>query len=333
MPVIPINSDYSNISAFVNSLFDADVRKPDVIKTVVKEGRFTGSFSSQNDKILAVWKAAWQAAQGDQHDAADLKHCPASDANLLKFLGDYIAGNPTGMLERRGLSLFMPQLRYLDQFSHGRAIYELDGYQRHDFQQDGKGWNYDLVDKFLHLLISAAHFVVIHAARNLPPGVSVAPLYKVFRDDDDLASSERRDPGNSHYASIMNRCGEYYPKIEKGTAPDPSPFILSLLVCPTVSRLCCRPRTYNTFFQLEGWEAIILHLERHTEDLIIDAAETYWTISTYGFSVYTERRATTIFLAPPSWNPQTSPKTIMAPYVGAETRQRWLATDLVRLPG
>ncbi len=51
MPVIPINPDYSNISTFINSLFDADVRKPDAIKAVVKKGRFTGSFSSQNDKI------------------------------------------------------------------------------------------------------------------------------------------------------------------------------------------------------------------------------------------------------------------------------------------
>ncbi len=51
-------------------------------------------------------------------------------------------------------------------------------------------------------------------------------------------------------------------------------------------------------------------------------------MSTYGFSVYTERHATTMFLAPPNWNPHTSSKIIMAPYVGAEnvkggSRRTW----------
>ena len=58
---------------------------------------------------------------------------------------------------------------------------------------------------------------------------------------------------------------------------------------------------------------------------------TLWNISTYGASIYSEKRGTTIFLAPPGWNPQLRPGgTIMMNYVGADPRQAWLNTALVR---
>jgi hypothetical protein len=322
-PFVPINSDYGNIAAFINSLFDADVRTLDAIKSVIEAGQFLGSFSSENDKILAVWKAAWQAAQGDPHNAVDLRHCPASDKDLFEFLSAYVGDN--------GLALFVPALRYLGLSDDGPPIYELSAYQGHDFKQDGERWNYETVEKFLKLLMAGAHIVVVHAPRDLPPGVSVAPLWKIFRGDDELVPSEKRDIANSHYTHEINIWGEYYPKVEKGTAPGHSPFVLSLLVCPSVSDVEGEPDIYNTFIQLEGWEAVLLDPRRHMADYE-SHEKTLWNISTFGFCAYSEKRATAVFLAPPSWDPQIASNTFMPPYVGAESRQDWLETHVVRLP-
>ncbi|MDI9654524.1 hypothetical protein QM306_40740, partial [Burkholderia cenocepacia] len=51
--------------------------------------------------------------------------------------------------------------------------------------------------------------------------------------------------------------------------------------------------TYNTFIQLEGWQA---GGSRHNADYAT-YQQTLWNISTYGVSAYSEKRATSIFLA------------------------------------
>ncbi|CAE6703322.1 hypothetical protein R75461_06292 [Paraburkholderia nemoris] len=65
--------------------------------------------------------------------------------------------------------------------------------------------------------------------------------------------------------------------------------------------------------------------------------QTLWNISTYGASAYSEKRATSIFLAPAGWTPQVYQTTLMMPYVGAYansngTPQSWLNTSLVTIP-
>lgn len=108
----------------------------------------------------------------------------------------------------------------------------------------------------------------------------------------------------------------------------------------------------NTFFQLEGWPAtnslgagtmeVITNrlssimtrgsapteLGRHNIDYKVHA-RTVWNLSTFGASAYTEKRATTIFLAPRSWNPVPSQATKMMRYMGLDTK--WMASDLIRV--
>ena len=91
--------------------------------------------------------------------------------------------------------------------------------------------------------------------------------------------------------------------------------------------------TYNTFIQLEGWQA---GGSRHNADYAT-YQQTLWNISTYGASAYSEKRATSIFLAPAGWTPQVYQTTRMMPYVGAYAQsngspQGWLNPSLVTIP-
>jgi len=112
------------------------------------------------------------------------------------------------------------------------------------------------------------------------------------------------------------------------------------------------PRRINTFFQLEGWPAtnslgagtleVITNrvsslvtrggapteLGRHNIDYKVHAS-TVWNLSTFGASPHTEKRASTIFLAPLDWNPKPSEETLMMNYVGLDTK--WMAKELIRV--
>ncbi|HWD29035.1 MAG TPA: hypothetical protein VG387_17815, partial [Rhizomicrobium sp.] len=70
---------------------------------------------------------------------------------------------------------------------------------------------------------------------------------------------------------------------------------------------------------------------RHGQDYAA-YSQSFWNISTFGAAPYSEKRATTIFLAPAPWVPSIYSDTFMMPYVGAETPQLWLKTSLVQVP-
>lgn len=321
MPAVPLKPDYSNVGKFVDSLFSPDVRTLDAINPALRSGATTATFTSQLPMITAVWLAAWQASQGDPYNAQDLKNCPTSDHALMQFLATYFRANP--------LTMFLPKIQLEGFLPKGEMpIYQLSGYTGQALF-DGGEWDYPNVEQFLELLLVGAHFVVIHAAKDLPPGDWVAPFYELFTGSSQLKPYRRHDPGNSHYTSTTNVCGYYVPDVRHDKAPTPCPFALAFLACPTVSAVGCSPKVYNTFLQLEGWEAT--H-SRHNADYKTIYQPTLWNVSTYGACAYSEKRATAIFLAPADWNPQISPQTFMPPYVGAETPQKWLNKKTVVLP-
>lgn len=322
MPVISINSDFSNIPDFVNSLFDPDVRTLAVHDEAIAAGRLTASFSSNDvEKILSVWRAAWRMAQGDPYSAVDYQHCPASDRAFIAELSHYVAANP--------LTMLVPIVEYVGLHADGRAIYELSGYEVADFRS-GQAWNYGAVDRFLTLFVHGAHFVVIHAPIDLPSGPPVGSLYLAFKHSA-LGPQLRMDFGDSHYTSTVNLCSHYYPRILEEKAHSGDPFILAYLFGPTDSDIGCAQATHNTFFQLEGWPNIIPDVGRHPVDYS-KHEKTLWNFSTYGACAYSEKRATAVFLAPPEWKHALNPVTYMPPFSGAETRQRWLEPQYVRLP-
>lgn len=148
----------------------------------------------------------------------------------------------------------------------------------------------------------------------------------------------RRATLHSHYtATYVSNIGRglIYPDfVTAETAPTRDcPFILAFLFGRTGAS------DANTYFQLEGWPAIgLTGGKRHMADYAVHDS-TKWNISTYGASIYSEKRGLTVFLAPPSWDPNKilvernargSNPTIMVPYVGAGTRQGWLDTNLIR---
>jgi hypothetical protein len=319
MPVVPINAGFTNLSQFIDSLFDTDVRSPSVITDAIAAGSLTAAFSDQLSVILPVWLAAWQQSQGLPYDQTDFSHCPSSDAAALGFLAGYIGDN--------ALSLYVPTLNLVSAPTGQPPVYGVSGYQQSVFKPGGV-WDMDVVSSFLELLYHGAHFVAVHAAYDLAYGQSVGALWSLFKSSSALAPYRRHDPGNSHYTSLTNICGEYVPDITSNSAPPDCPLLVALLCCPTVAEVTCNPSMYNSFLQLEGWEATYA---RHNADYAV-YKQTLWNISTFGACAYSEKRGTAVFLAPGDWAPQPSLGTIMPPYYGAEPAQAWLNQSLVQLP-
>jgi hypothetical protein len=319
MPVVPIDAGFTNIPQFINSLFDADVRSPSVLTDAIAAGQLTAAFSDQLSVILPVWLAAWQQSQGLPYNASDFGHCPPSDAAAIGFVAGYVGQN--------ALSLYVPTLVPVSVTAGQPPVYSLTGYQQSAFKPGGS-WDLDVVSGFLELLYHGAHFVAVHAAYDLAYGQSIGPLWSLFKSSSALAPYRRHDPGNSHYTSLTNVCGYYVPDISGNSAPSNCPLLVALLCCPTVAEVTCNPSMYNSFLQLEGWEA---PYSRHNADYAV-YKQTLWNISTFGACAYSEKRGTAIFLAPGDWAPQPSLGTYMPPYYGAEPAQGWLNTALVQLP-
>lgn len=331
----PTTHQFTNIPAFVNSLFDSDVRTSAPITAAIQHNQLQAGFSSDAtnyEDILSAWLAGWQFAQGDPYSADALTSLPASDQPLLTFLSNYLQTNQ--------LVMYVPQIQNVGATGDG-PIYQLQSYQACPLFT-ASGWNYTNVQSLLAKLLFGAHFVVIHATQNLPPGAIVGDFWSEFQSDSALKGSERTDVaktlgvptvGNSHYASVTNLNGYYFPSVVQETAPNPCPFFVSFLTCPTVATTP-KAGQYNSFFQLEGWElppnSLNVPGSRHGQDYSA-YQQSYWNISTYGACPYSEKRATAIFLALSNWNPKPTPNTFMPPYAGAETPQSWLQTDLVTL--
>lgn len=319
MPITALNREFSNRAAFIDSLFDDDdVRSVDKLKPVVASGKLHASFApSETGKVLQLWQRAWEGSQAERDGTKNAVNCPPEDVALIAFLRHYIATN--------NLYLFVPQLKMVGMSAADTPIYELSHYAKHDFSQ------HETVRYFLELLLFGAHFVAVHAPLDLPAGVVVSSLWQDFKASR-LKRMEKHDPGNSHYAELLNICGQYYLHIDQNQAPDNSPFLLALLIDATVAELDCEPARHNSFMQLEGWQAHLgLDNRRHMADFETHKV-TLWNISTFGACAYSEKRGTAVFLAPEAWNPQPNNNTIMPPYVGAESLQKWLEQGNVRLP-
>ncbi len=324
MPIVPIDSDFNNINKFVDSLFDSDVRTIESVKNAIYTGSFMVGFSSEVYKILPVWMAVWQKAQGDPYSRIHYEHSKLEDQQTFTFLSNYIKEN--------ALVLYIPQLVLVSGQSSMPPVYQLKTYKKLSLSNNGE-WNYASILNLLKLFLFGAHFVVIQHPEDLPSNIHVADFYQAFCSSP-LKSSKRKDPGHSHYTSTVNTCGYYFPSVEKDTAPlEATPFNLSWLVGLSKSNLSCESSSANVFFQLEGWQALnILSVlkGRHHADYKIHE-QTLWNISTYGACAYSEKRGTAIFLAPENWNPVPNKETIMPPYVGAKPLQPWLNTSVVKV--
>ncbi len=268
------------------------------------------------------------------------------DAALIQFLANFLVPSPASAATPP-LVMYVPKITYQNYVSSNGVTgpsYLLTGYQAYPFAgTDGRRFNAASVQTFLQLFLGGAHFVNIQADsdfRNLnpkhPPANTGRNLYTAFQNqfpDNNTMAGRHSCIGNSHYTKTVNTGGWYYGNQMGGWAANGCGLLLALLVAATANK------QYNTFMQLEGWPAdgdwwstgSIKGGKRHGQDYA-GYQKSLWNVSTFGATPYSEKRGTTIFLAPPPWVPNIYSDTYMMPYVGAEKRQGWLQTALVSVP-
>lgn len=285
--------------------------------------------------IIHSWLVPW-FQNGNKEIPDNL--CPASDIALIRNLRQHVL--------RHGLRLWVPEPVFNGFWITWKR--QLNGstrplrYIRYRLPIDHAYRKIDLLDEenepdragggvLFELLAAGAHFVIIESSVDL--GTALHPtFYSGFNLD------YRRAILHSHYTARVASSSNFgrgliYPAfVTEDTAPARScPFILSFLFGRTA---VSKP---NTFFQLEGWPTVgYTGGRRHMADYDLHQ-ETKWNISTYGASIYSEKRGLTVFLAPSEWNPNRILRqrglddnpTIMVPYNGASTRQGWLDTNLI----
>ncbi|HEY0201020.1 MAG TPA: hypothetical protein VGC24_04950 [Burkholderiaceae bacterium] len=327
--VVPLglldSAPWNNSQDFVNSLFAPNVRNTapihaaygntDAATGLAPLADFTGG---QLSGFTARWQAHWLEAVSDYA-------LPLADAKLLDLLKSYVDSAASS----GPLTMWVPQLRYLPDTTP--AAYELQGYRRFPFRSDTNAWATESVGAFLTLLAAGAHFVAICANHDMPDDTTTVQAFDHFLSNSGL--STKYDIGNSHYTLVLNTTGHYYLGIDGNFAPENCGLLLALLNGRTVNNTLLNQGDYNSFIQLEGWQA---GSSRHNADYVIHE-QTLWNISTFGASVYSEKRATSVFLAPAGWVPQIYQTTRMMPYLGAyavstSEPQSWLRHDLVSIP-
>jgi len=321
-----------NCQDFVNSMFWPNVRQAAIVQNAFDQGAavpyraadFTGG---QLDGVTEALREAL------------LDNVKEDDSQIMRFLAGYLAPDN----EQPPLTMWVPTFSYVKQNSSGLPVYQLTGYKSYVPATDtndqfavGPDW-----DVFVGLLVGGAHFVAISAYADFDnQNVSrdgARSLLDSFRNS---GLSQERDPANSHYCSSwrVNTTGYYYLDIDVDWAEPGSQLLLALLFGSTVNTWHFSSPTanqYNTFMQLEGWQTSKYGSPRHKADF--DAhKESLWNFSTFGALPYSEKRALTVFLAPPQWQPSIYQTTLMMPYVGAYASggkpQSWLNTSAVQVP-
>lgn len=316
-----------DINLFIDNLFDPTVRSTlqDRIRMAISSRQIEAWLIDEAELqlMLACWLNAWKSADTPAQDVNLLNRTHPSDVKLMSFLHNYIT--------KQNLCLFEPDIEVAMPISEP-VKYRLKGYIKRSLT-DIEEAN---VPRFLRLLASGAHFVVISDSTDVGSASTVESFHLEFAKNLEHSYATY----HSHYASVYTvpvvgkklpispgniNTAMVYPNFIRGDiTPYECPFIVSLLVGSTAYL------GRNTFFQLEGWPQTGLTSARHGQDYKVHDA-TKWNISTYGASPYSEKRGTTVFLAPATWNANArrSPETIMARYVGASTPQSWLDKTLI----
>ena len=171
---------------------------------------------------------------------------PAADAQLVDALKRYVSGASNA----GPLTMWVPQIAW--QAGSDPAVFALTGYRAFPFVDAQGNWNTSTLSAFLTLLAAGSHIVAISATSDLPAGVTMQ-AFDSFMGASGLTTST--DIGNSHYASVLNTTGRYYLSVGSDFAPANCGLILSFLYGRTVNNLLAGAGTYNTFIQLEGWQA------------------------------------------------------------------------------
>jgi hypothetical protein len=332
---------------FVNAMFDPKVRSAAVIAQAGKAitnhwdsddappvfyADFTGG---QFSRIVGMFKDYWL----NSGPAA----CPGPDQVLISTIRTFI--------QQQKPSLWLPVINIRS--AGPPQVFNLKGYVRLGFyKSDGKTWSDSTVERFLTLIASGAHVVQVCASQDM---TNIGKTYSAAADFFDYFVKapivRGNDLGSSHYVDGgVNNAGWYFLDVDGEMMPakvlaNPggSAMNTGLLDAFMVSGTVVdgdggvTQGKYNSFFQSEGWQQQgLTGGDRHMNDKGASDA-TAWNIGTLGASPYSEKRGTTVFLAPDGWKPEVTTVTRMMPYVGAYAKkdgdgykpQPWLKTELV----
>ena len=347
----------NNARDVVNSMFQTAIRTPDTIHVMLDQANAVpyqpADYSGAQLSLLAPNVPLGSANPKGQLTQTILNLWPgvvttptttSPDYAFVQFLANFVVPSPANA-STPPLVMWVPKFQYVSSVTSGDTTgpkYELLGYQSYPLAgTNGARFNMDNVKQFLQLLMGGAHFVNIQADRDFakctPTTNTGRNLYNAFKaafPDNGTMSGSHSCVGNSHYTNTINTSGWYYGNQMGEWAASGCGLLLSLLVAKTADN------QYDTFMQLEGWPAdndwvfgdgSIEGGARHGEDYNA-YKKSFWNISTFGATPYSEKRATTIFLAPAPWTPAINSTTYMMTYVGAETLQGWLQTAFVSVP-
>jgi hypothetical protein len=222
------------------------------------------------------------------------------------------------------------------------AVYSNKGYSQEAFRDKHGDFNYGsftdsgdtsgdnpVVASFLRHLLFGAHFVFVSTKTDVGSS-QPQNLYNTFKNS---GLTKNSDSTNSHYVNswspttpmMVNTSGWYYQVVTGDTTPDNNGLILALLFGQTSDA-----SDTNTFMQLEGWQNVSNNT-RHGADYAA-YKEILWNYSTFAACVWSERRCCPIFVAPSSFGLKLQSDTHMPHYVGAGSKQNWMATDLLQIP-
>jgi hypothetical protein len=329
---------FSNIQAFVDSLFDPDVRTMSAVQAAVEAGDANFLYCDDNSAslILQSWLAAWQHSVGDSYDAAAYSRCPGSDRTVIAFLADYIKSH--------NLSMAVPSLEATNVYAqidgHALRQFKNNGYSWRPFRDSHGNWNYgeihssdplqlgngdyayDTVLSFLYHFLRGAHFVVASTDGDQSNHDGFGNFL-----DDFVDACACQSTVSSHYADHINMSCQTYPAISGESEPNTKPLVIACMSGNTTVNLTDSHQ--NSFFQHEGWPAQgVTGGDRHMDDYDSHKA-TLWNFSTYGGCAYSEKRCAPLFLGRSSFSLSLHSDTKMPHYDGARSLQDWMHTALM----
>ncbi|HZH78115.1 MAG TPA: hypothetical protein VEY88_18950 [Archangium sp.] len=256
-----------------------------------------------------------------------------TDRTFIRFIKQYIEDND--------LRMRIPSFQCQTKRNNLPSTYEWVSDRVYSFKDEDNQWSSAVVRIFLQHLLAGAHFVVVHSANDLGNNVNLPSFFQAFS----RLQGAKYAP-HSHYTPGIAFRGVNYPDLtlvqDEGALLDEiadrdDAVLLPVVLCDTTTKPI---NYYNSFFQMEGWRpgrsmyglrkpydnGVLFAGYRHGADFQTHK-DTLWNISTYGASLFSEKRGAPIFLAPQSWmNKRTH---VYAGFAGPNARHGWFRPDLV----
>lgn len=257
-----------------------------------------------------------------------------TDEKFINFIRNYIDNN--------SLQLRVPGFQCKKAENDKPSTYEWVGDQTYSFKNNNGLWDSAVVRRFLELLLAGAHFVVVHSAADLGANVKMPSFFDAF------SALGTKYTGHSHYTdNPPSLYGVNYPELalvtDEGDTLDElkagkDAVLLPVVLCDTTASSLSH---HNSFFQMEGWrpgKSMLGFSEykyrhkalaggyRHGADFNTHQ-KTLWNISTYGASLFSEKRGAPVFLAPKEWMAEKTH--LYAGFSGSKGGHAWFKSDLV----